>query len=490
MKNQFNKQCPLNSKLLANINKVLSNNWFIIVSGCILLLLIEMPILTNGRPIFCDEAWYSNPAYNFSQGYWIHNTNVGSGGDTNFIFPFVQGILFAVFGYSIFIARFASVLAGLFSIVVLFKLLKQLKIPNNAAIFSVFALIAIPVYHSVFRYARPEAWAILFVLLSLFFFTKYIYSFSLKSILLAGIFCGLGFLTHPFTLSVSFAIGLILFIHSLKKKRVIPLIVFTIPVIISLSIFFINYVLLLGYSKPLIVFERVNTIKIGYLTRILINLEIIFSSYIMDKNIIFFVPLLFLLLFGLFVKKTNNLAFYSSLMGSLVFCIGLLFFSSGGFEMLLFYVLIFSILNIAFIVNTITSKFILVTISTYLVLMLLANIYYDLKKYEPLNSALEKKLQSIVPENAKVMGPTEFWMFLPGTQYKSTGYRWRRNIDLKRMPSEFEYFILFSKDDNNIYQNVYNINQAFKQYSGSKLIYETYSKNYGKIELYSLIKLE
>jgi hypothetical protein len=119
--------------------------------------------------------------------------------------------------------------------------------------------------------------------------------------------------------------------------------------------------------------------------------------------------------------------------------------------------------------------------------MLFANIYNNVKKYEPVNSSLEKELQTIIPENAKIMGPTAFWMFLPKTQYKSTGYRWDHIIDLKKLPSKFEYFLLYSSEDkNNIYPDLHKLNQAFKQYSGSKLIYETNSKNYGKIELYSL----
>lgn len=476
----------MKSRLLTILNEALNNDIFIIVISCTLFLIIEIPILTNSRPIMCDEAWYSNPAYNFSQGQWIHNTNVGSGGDVNFVFPLIQGILFSIFGYSIFLARFTSVLAGLLSIVVLFKILKQLKLPNNSAVFGVFALIAIPIYHSIFRYARPESWAILFMLLSLLFFIKYIHSFSNKRILLAGIFCALGFLTHPFTLSVSFAIGLILFIHSLKNKRIMPLIVFTIPVIISTAIFFLNYIFLNGTTKLFMVFGRVNAINAGYLNNIGNNLKVILSYYILNKNAIYFIPLFFLLLSGLFMKKKNRLAFQSSLMGSLVFCLSLVFFTSGGFEMLIYYVFIFSILNIAFIVNTKTSKSILVIISSYLILMFFANIYYDLKKYENVNSSLEKEFQIIIPENAKVIGPTAFWMFIPKTQFKSTGYRWDHVIELKQLPLEFEYFLLFSEDKNNIYQDVYNINQTFKQFSGSRLIYETYSKNYGKIELYSL----
>jgi hypothetical protein len=476
----------MKSKLISILNKALSNNVFIIVISCALFLMIEIPILTNSRPIFCDEAWYSNPAYNFSQGQGIHNTNVGSGGDMNFVFPFIQGILFAIFGYSIFLARFASVLAGLFSIVVLYKILKQLELPNKAAVFGLIALIVIPVYHSIFRYARPESWAILFVLFSLLFFIKYIYTFSNKNILYTGIFCALGFLTHPFTLSVLLAIGLMLFIHSLKNKRIIPLIIFTIPVIISIAIFILNSIYLLDGTKLYTGFGRVNTIDAGYLNRIGNNLKVIFSHYFMHKHAIYFIPLILLLLLGLFLKKKNRLVFYSSLMGSLVFCISIILFKNDVLEKLMFYVLVFSILNFALLINTKISKYILIAISAYLILMLFANIYYDIKKYEPVNSLLEKKLQIIILENARVMGPLEFWMFIPKTQFKSTYYRWQHVIDFKRLPSEFEYFLLFSKDGNNIYQNVHDINQIFKQCPGSKLIYETYSKNYGKIELYSL----
>ncbi len=475
----------MKSKLLAILKKALNNNVLIIVISCVLFLMIEVPALTDWRPIINDEAHYANSAYNFSQGQWIRNTNVGESGDLNFLFPFIQGIMFAVFGYSIFVARFASVLAGLFSIAVLFKILKQLKLPNNAAIFSVFALMAIPLYHSVFRYVRPESWAILFVLLSMLFFTKYINTLSIKSILLTGMFCALGFLAHPFTLSVSFAIGLMLFIHSLKNKRIVPLIVFTVPVIISFAVFFLNSFYLLGTVKPDWVFKRVNAINTGYVNQIGNNVKVILDYYIMNKNIIYFMPLFFLLLLGLFLKKKNRLAFYSSLMGCFVFCISLVFFSRDCFWSI-YYAFIFSILNIAFIVNTKTSKPILITISFYLMLTFFANIYYDIKKYEPVNSLLEKELRIIIPENAKVMGPTRFWMFVPKTQFKSTQYKWGHTIDLKRLPSEFEYFISFSEDETNIFQNIYNINQTFKRYSNSKLIYVAYSKNYGKIELYAL----
>lgn len=474
------------TKLLAILKKAIDNNVLIIVCSCILFLLVELPILTNSRPLTCDEAWYSNSAYNFSQEHWIQNTTVGVGGDANFIYPFIQGILFLIFGYSIFLARFASVLAGLFSILVLFKILKQLNIPNNATLFGLFALIAIPNYHSAFRYARPESWAILFVLLSLLFFIKYLKLYSIKNSLLSGLFCALGFLTHPFTLSVSFAIGILLLFNSFKNKKIIPIIAFTLPLIISAVVFFINDRFFLGNSLDVILARVNSTASTGFLNSIGNNLKIIFDYYILDKNVIYFIPLFFLLLAGLFMKKVNHLAFISSLMGSLAFCFSLLFFSSYGFEILIIYIFIFSIVNIVFIANTPQSKPLIIAISIYLAIMLSANIFYDIKKYEPVNSSLEKELQTIIPKNARVLGPIAFWMFVPQTQYKSTAYILYHKSDITKLTSEFEYFLLFSEDKNNIYKEVFDANQIFKQFSGSKLIYELNTKNYGKVELYSI----
>jgi hypothetical protein len=480
----------MKSKLFDIFKKALKKDIYIIGISCALLLLIEIPLLTNSRPITSDEPWYTNPAYNFSQGQLIHNTNVGSGGDSNFIFPLIQGILFAIFGYSIFLARFASVLAGLLAIVTLFKILKQLALTDKAVAFGLFALIAIPIYHSAFRYARPESWALLFVLLSLLFFLKHIQVSSNKSIFLAGVFCALGFLTHPFTLSISLAIGIVVFIRFLKNKRVLPLIAFTIPFIVSAAIFILNFFYLLGHSRTYVLLKRVNSITSDNFAGIGKNVRLILNSYILDKNAIYFLPLLFLLLAGLFLKKNNHLAFYSSLMGCFVFCTSLVLFSSSGFDMLIPYVLIFSILNIAFIINNNRSRFILIALSSYLIVLLGANIYYDVNKYEPANSLLAKELAVIVPENAKIIGPIEFWMFLPKTRFKATIYRWAQEVDFVQLPLEFDYYLLFSKDRHNKNKYINKINKTLRQYTGAKLVYTTYSKNYGKIELFTLAKPE
>ncbi|MBN2399727.1 MAG: glycosyltransferase family 39 protein [Candidatus Aminicenantes bacterium] len=450
-------------------------------------MLIEVPLLTDSRPITSDEPWYTNPAYNFSQGQLIHNTNVGSGGDSNFMFPLIQGILFTIFGYSIFLARFASVLAGLFSIVALFKILKQLALPNRAVGFGLFALLAIPIYHSIFRYARPESWALLFVLIALLFLIKYLHVSSNKNIFIAGMFCALGFLTHPFTLSVSMAIGFVVLFQFIKNKKVLPLIAFAIPIIISGAIFILNFFYLLGHSRTYVLLKRVNSINTDIFDGIGKNIMLILNSYVLDKNAIYFLPLMFLLVFGLFLKKSNKRAFNSSLMGCFVFCTSLVLFSSSGFDMLMPYVLVFSIFNIAFIIASTRSKFIFVAISTYLILLLAANIYYDIKKFEPMNSLLARELEAIVPENAKIIGPVEFWMFLPKTQFKATIYRWPQEVDFRQLPLEFDYFLLFSRDRHNKNRYINKINDTLRQYSGSKLIYETYSKNYGKIELFAKI---
>jgi hypothetical protein len=478
-------------KLLDSFKKAWQKDIAIVCIGCALLLLIEIPLLTDSRPITSDEPWYTNPAYNFSQGQRIHNTNVGSGGDSNFMFPLIQGILFTIFGYSIFLARFASVLAGLVSIAALFKILKQLALPRRAIVFGLFALIAIPIYHSAFRFARPESWALLFVLLSLLFLIKHIQDSSVKSIFLAGMFCAFGFLTHPFTLSVSLAIGFVLLVQFIKSKRILPLIAFSIPLAVSAAIFILNFFYLLGHSRTYVLLKRVNSINTDFFDGIGKNIKLIVNSYVLGKNAIYFLPLMFLLALGLFLKKRNNLAFYSSIMGCFIFCASLALFSSSGFEMLMPYVLLFSIFDVAFIIAGNRSKFLLAVISTYLIGLLAANIYYDVKKYEPINSLLEKELAAIVPESAKIIGPIEFWMFLPKTQYKATIYRWAQAVDYNQLPLEFNYYLSFSNDRHKIKNKYFHkIDMTLRQYPGAKLVYETNSKNYGKIELFTLRKPE
>ncbi len=477
--------------LIDSLKRALKKDICIICIGCALLLLLELPLLTDSRPITSDEPWYTNPAFNFSQGQRIQNTNVGSGGDSNFMFPLIQGILFAIFGYSIFLARFASVLAGLLSIVTLFKILKQVGLPNKAVAFGLFALIAIPIYHSAFRFARPEGWALLFVLLSLLFLIKHIQDSSVKSIFLAGSFCALGFLTHPFTLSVSLAIGLVVAIRFLKNKRVLPPIAFAIPFIASAAIFIFNFFYLLGHSRTYVLIKRVNSINIDFFDGIGKNIKLILNSYILDKNAIYFLPLVFLLILGLFIKKSNGLAFYSSLLGCFVFCASLVLFESSGLEMLIPYVLVFPMFNIAFIIAANRNKFVLAAVSSYLILLLAANIYYDIKKYEPMNSLLAKELVAIVPENAKIIGPIEFWMFLPKTQFKAIIYRWAHEVDYAQLPLEFDYYLSFSKDRHKIKNKyIHKIDMTLRQYTGAKLVYEIFSKNYGKIELFTLKKPE
>ena len=468
-----------NKKVLDIIN----NNKFIIFGLLLVYLILQVPFLTTGRPVICDEAWYTNSAYNFSQGLWVRNTNVGSGGDVNFIFPLIQGLFFWVFGYSLFLARFVSVIAGLFAIILIYFILNKLNIPKKHIYISLLAVIFIPYFHSVFRYARPESWAIVFVLLSLLYFVKYLNNCTKKNILLIGLFCALGFLTHPYTLSVSFYIGIIILIKAIKNKTLSHLLLYVSPIVFSFVIFIINAYNLIGADNLQFISERLIKNDINYLYKIRSTLTGLFSYYIFNKRIIYFLPLTFVLLLGLLYKNKNNLFFQSSLMGISVFFISLIFFSSRGFDVIMSYVFIFSIFNFSFITLIYKQKTILLIIISYLIIMLSASVFHDFNKHETINAKLETKLPIIIAENKKVFGPIVFWLFLPKTQYISSLYRnFNKEKNITALPVNYDYFIIYENDP----MKESNIYKPFINSSNKKLIYTDFSKNYGKIQVYKL----
>ena len=61
------------------------------------------------------------------------------------------------------------------------------------------------------------------------------------------------------------------------------------------------------------VFSRVNSVDTNYLNRIIDDLTDVFNKYILDKNVIYFVPLFSILLLGLFLKKKKSSAFMDNL---------------------------------------------------------------------------------------------------------------------------------------------------------------------------------
>jgi len=64
--------------------------YFLIV---ILYLVFQLLFLTRLPDVMEDEPWYASTAYNFSQGHWFTNTNVGhQGGDYFVVYTFLLGI--------------------------------------------------------------------------------------------------------------------------------------------------------------------------------------------------------------------------------------------------------------------------------------------------------------------------------------------------------------------------------------------------------------
>ena len=68
-------------------------------------LLSTLPLLTTAKAVLIGEAWYAEPAYNFSIGKGFLNEAIGSGGNANFLNALCIGICYKLFGVSIFVTR-------------------------------------------------------------------------------------------------------------------------------------------------------------------------------------------------------------------------------------------------------------------------------------------------------------------------------------------------------------------------------------------------
>jgi hypothetical protein len=77
-------------------SNIVSKHGVALLLAVFLFLVNQLPFLEDMRPVMYDEAWYSNTAYNLCIGNGLHQTSVGSGGNSNCIFPII-GAAFLVF---------------------------------------------------------------------------------------------------------------------------------------------------------------------------------------------------------------------------------------------------------------------------------------------------------------------------------------------------------------------------------------------------------
>lgn len=446
-------------------------------------LVIQIPFLTNMRPVICDEPWYANSGYNFMNGDGFINTIVGSGGNANFILPFFIAISFKLFGVSIFSARIVAVIAGLILLLGVRRLFGLLKIEEKRQILAFSVIVITSIFVSLFRYARPECLSVTFLLLSIIPFIKYYLTKDLKQIVFVSLFIMISFLSHPFTgvFFMIYGIYLLLELYHTKNLKILKYI-FLLGFFGLLS-FFLMSLANMYYNKLSFSSITDRTTLITSTTTIKDRFILLITYYFFTSRIIFTLPFILLLFHGLFIKK--RIASIFSVFGISYLFIALLIFNELGMTTYIFnYSILFSVLIIPFSLEyferIVSFKQIsLLFFLFYFPLNLAATAINNYQKYERINSQLEDEIPKWIPKNTRVFGPIEFWFSLPETKYISHFYRPQMSQEFL---NEFEYVIVKENDHLDI-QNTYGL-----MITDTTKFSEIYSimntKSYGNIVLY------
>lgn len=458
-------------------SNIVSKHGVALLLAVFLFLVNQLPFLEDMRPVMYDEAWYSNTAYNLCIGNGLHQTSVGSGGNSNCIFPIIGAAFFSVFGYSLFSIRLASVFCGLLTMVVIHFTLNELKASFPGRILAYLLFVSIPLFNTVFRFARPECASMLGLAGGVLFYLRYWRTHSWTDISFLSIFCIFATNAHPFALFSFFFFGVALLISIWRDrdwKRLSQLTVLVFAALIGLGLLF-------GLSLH---YNEGSTTSMLFGRASLTNWKEAVSFYYKEVfasrfAVYSFVVLLVLILTSMFVKdrRVTFLAFLSIING-----LSFPFFFSTDLMMVGYgwnYVSLISVILVAPLADALPlsrslKKWAFAGMVLYSIGCFSLSYYYNYKvKYERCNSVLGQDISKIIPKGAVVYGPVRQWFCAIETTYYSDHYRYE-------LPKEFDYMI-FNSQDKELYENNEVVSPLIDSY---ELIYNRDTKQYGEVMVY------
>ncbi|MFC1529273.1 ArnT family glycosyltransferase [Gemmatimonadota bacterium] len=197
--------------------------------------LLQIYMLTSSPNILIDEPWYSSIGDNLMQtGQQIDLVRQDHWAS---LYPIILSVFFNVFGMSLWVARFASVIAGALSLWAFINILKLLSVQSRVIMFTGFTFIVANVPYVIFRTTRPESWVLAFTLWGIYFLINGIINRDSRSFFLSGLLVASSFLSHPVGAITVLLIGLCIFYTSLKNRYVAPLVAFTSSILLILLVF-------------------------------------------------------------------------------------------------------------------------------------------------------------------------------------------------------------------------------------------------------------
>lgn len=216
---------------------------------CVLYILSGTFLLTEYPPVQDTEASYAYSGLAFKEELRLKTPglyHLGSSQTNSLLPPLFMLVLagdFSVFAFNLFNARLLGVVFGGMTLFVLIAFTPQILKKDSAAYKKKFQeilallLFVNPFFFSIIRVSRPDVFAAFFAVTS---FVLFLLSTGRKphhkyrSLVLSGLFAGLGILAHQYVSFFSVAIATSLLFCEREKKIRAVLSFLTIPVVVSL----------------------------------------------------------------------------------------------------------------------------------------------------------------------------------------------------------------------------------------------------------------
>lgn len=415
--------------------KILNRPYILPITMVLFFLLFQIPYLTKITKVWCDEVWYSNPAFNFVIGKGFINTNVGSGGGDDFVFySLILATFFKLFGTSLWVGRFVSVIGGAVGLIGLIQILRFSKINNRIIILTSLLYIFSNVNYIVFRTIRPEAWVIPFAIWGFYFLIKGLSNRENLNFFLSGILISLSFLCHPNGAIYILIFSPVILFFSIRNKTYKAIYAyglgcFLMAILMVLCIIFVkDDNIILFFSKMLV---RTSLDKPSFWGATWENLQTFALNYSLGfKRVIILLCEITILLYGLFFYKKNKIIFLTSVLGLSFFLLSIFFlipFSTRAFGE----VLIFSCVNFGLIINHtkthLRKSYLIVLIVglIYLTNNIVGDLYVIVRDHNKTSySYVEKRIDAVVPDAAIVLTHLTFWFPLKNNDVYNEFTRW------------------------------------------------------------------
>ena len=468
------------------------NSLLLLLAAMSVFALVELAGLVNMRAVYVDESWYANPAYNLLHGRGLKNTIVGSGGNSNFVFPLLVSLSMMVFGESLFAMRFASVICGLLSLLVLHLVMDEFKCRVSSRVLGYALLVSLSVFNLDFRTARPESVAILVSLVGILCFLRYWRTGSWKDMLCLSLATAVGFSCHPFTLLMFACMGGALLFKAMGEwkcegaklgRRVLHLSMLLVAALLGMALF---------YVVDMAVNSRIYSSFGGEMNERLFAgsgfgsvLSLFVKAVFVSKQGLYSIPLLVLAVVMAFRADDYKMKALSAVCVAYV----LLFPFVYSFPPMLgscatYLATIGVCVAVGASMQLIErnpkrrkAKAYMAVGAAYCMFNFALINGYNFTKYDTSNTMLANDLKQHVPEGAVVYGSLDMWPFLMNTQYYSTHYR----LDFPTY--DFDFIVTTQKQEEQCtwgsYQ--YMISRTETEYN---LVYQVDTKHYGKVRLF------